>query len=86
MSSEAPQAEPAKAAGLTQLRRRVADETALYETALTRQSHASYLIRRLHNHVVGSGPATGGVGHTSVSLSERRDTQIGSVANGGSDE
>ncbi|TCV76167.1 hypothetical protein EDE05_101155 [Neorhizobium sp. R1-B] len=86
MSSEAPEAGSSKAAALAQLLRRVADETALNETALIRRSHASYLICRLQNHLWGTGPTPGGVAHASVSLSERRDTQIGSVANGVRDE
>jgi hypothetical protein len=63
----------------------VAEETELHEAALTRSSHAEYLIRKLQKSLAGGGMASGNyVGPTRaiISHSERRDTQVAAVTTG----
>jgi hypothetical protein len=72
-------------AALSRTSLRVAEEAELHEAALTRSSHAEYLVRKLQYSLAGGGIASGGyVASTRVmtSHSERRDTQVAAVTTG----
>jgi hypothetical protein len=80
MSSALPVTWRPHALALTRMRLRVAQESALHESHLTRQSHADYLIRKSQNDALGGGIASA-TGYASllnsgIPLSERRDTQV----------